>query len=206
MKKILIIVLALSLILCSCGGSDTKLTKTEDENIKDDIILGVVMPMQDHEMIYGIQLAINEINLSGGINGHQTLVTFLNYEKGNLHGLEGLKSLDTMLFINLSNVEVFSQLKDYNPAILSTGTRLGGETTFDFSGFDSEGFEKLFKTKYNTKPNYTTAKAYEMVYMAKELIEISNSTAPDDLVTALKSYNNFTGKFHSSVTTVYNPL
>lgn len=204
LKKLLIMFLALAVILCSCAESDEK--KVSEKEEKGDTVIAIVLPMSDREMIYGIQLAVNEINLSGGIGGSQMLVTFLNYENGQLHGIEGLKALKAMLYINLSSAPVYDLLADFNPVILSVGSKMRGETSFSFSGFDTEGFEKLFKTKYSTKPNYTTAKAYEMIYMAKQLIEVSNSASPDDLTAALKSYGNFKGKFHSGVSALYNPL
>ena len=204
MKKLLIMFLALAVIFCSCAESDEK--KASEKEEKDDTVIAIVLPMSDREMIYGIQLAVNEINLSGGVGGSQMLVTFLNCENGQLHGIEGLKALKAMLYINLSSAPVYDLLADFNPVILSVGSKMRGETSFSFSGFDAEGFEKLFKTKYSTKPNYTTAKAYEMIYMAKQLIEVSNSASPDDLTAALKSYDNFKGKFHSGVSALYNPL
>lgn len=204
LKKLLIMLLAMAVIFCSCAESGEK--KVSEKGEKGDTVIGIVLPMSDREMIYGIQLAVNEINLSGGIGGSQMLVTFLNYENGQLHGIEGLKALNAMLYINLSSAPVYDLLADFNPVILSVGSKMKGETSFSFSGFDANGFEKIFKTKYSTKPNYTTAKAYEMIYMAKQLIEVSNSASPDDLTAALKSYGNFKGKFHSAVSAVYNPL
>lgn len=201
----MILILAAALIFCSCSDSDRK-ASPEKDNKKKDTVLGIVLPISDHEMIYGIQLAVNEINLAGGVGGSQLLVTFLNCENGGLLGLDGLKSLNTKLYINLSQMPVYDLLEKFNPAILSFGSNFRGETAVSFSGFDSNGFEELFKTKYSTKPNYTTAKAYEMIYIAKQLLEVANSDSPDDLTAALKAYDNFKGRFHSAVSAVYNPL
>lgn len=201
LKKLLVMLLALAVIFCSCSEAGEK--KASKKKEKDDTVIAIVLPMSDREMIYGIQLAVNEINLSGGVGGSQTLVTFLNYENGSLNGIEGLKSLKAMLYINLSSAPVYDLLSDFNPVILSVGSKMKSEASFSFSGFDSEGFEKLFKTKYTTKPNYTTAKAYEMIYMAKQLIEVSNSSSAEDLTAALKSYDNFKGRFHSEVSALW---
>lgn len=206
MKKTIALILSFALLLCGCASGE-KSAKTENEkNTEKEVLLGIILPMSDHEMIYGIQLAVNEINLSGGINGSPVSATFFNYENGNIYGTEGAESLSYPIFINLSGMPMYEQLKDFSPALLTFSGNHPGETYFGFSGFNSKGFENIFTGKYSTKPNYTTAKAYEMIYIAKQLIEISNSESTEDLISALRNYGDFKGRFHSSVTARYNPF
>lgn len=199
LKKIIAVLLALALLLCGCAGGEEKTKKETEKTEEKEVVLGIVLPMSDHEMIYGIQLAVNEINLSGGINGAQVLTTFLNYENGILRGTEGLEALEIPLFINLSNAPVRGILEETVSPVLTFAENTPGEYTFKLSGFDADGFEQLFKSKYSTKPNYTTAKAYEMIYITKDVMEASKSLRAGRLSAALNDFSEKSGKFHESV-------
>jgi len=84
LKKLLaaLLVAAMTLSLAACGGSDDTAADSGDDSAQNVIKIGAIGPTTGGAAIYGqavengAQLAVDEINAAGGINGYQVELNF----------------------------------------------------------------------------------------------------------------------------------
>ncbi len=107
-KRILQVMVLFSFILLLGGCAHTNTSEVPVEGAGDDFYeVGAIFPLTGDGAAYGIpmqkslQLAVDEINSQGGINGKQLKVI---YEDGQCDGSEGAKSAQKL--INLDGVKV----------------------------------------------------------------------------------------------------